>query len=271
MKQPDPVLLRELNRILRSGGIEDAELEAKWIHDDAASAEEARTLAARRAKHEPLQYLLGSWEFYGLPMRVGPGVLIPRADTETLVDAVRARLRDEKGQCVADLCTGSGCIALALALHMEQTAFIGLEASADALRYAQQNLRLNESGNVRFVRADVLDPAVAAQYRGLAAVVCNPPYLTAKDMASLQTEVTYEPAEALSGGEDGLDFYRAVTPLWRDSLRAGGLLAYEVGIYQAKAVAALLAENGFTGIETVDDLNEIPRVVLGYRSLSDSE
>ncbi|MCR5304891.1 MAG: peptide chain release factor N(5)-glutamine methyltransferase [Oscillospiraceae bacterium] len=271
MKLTDPALLRELNRILRSGGIEDAELEAKWIYDDAASAEEATALAERRAKHEPLQYLLGTWEFYGLPMRVGKGVLIPRPDTETLVDAVRARLKDAPSQRVADLCTGSGCIALALALHMEKTVFLGLDSSAAALSYARQNLRLNESGNVRFYCANVLDTETPAQFSGLTAIVCNPPYLTAKDMASLQTEVTYEPAEALAGGEDGLDYYRAITRLWKPSLLPGGLLAYEVGIYQAKAVAAILAENGFERIETVPDLNEVPRVVLGYRSLSYSE
>lgn len=272
MKQTDPVLLSRLTGILRAGGIADAELEAKWIAEDIPDAEAALEIAGRRAEHEPLQYLLGTWEFYGLPMRVGSGVLIPRADTETLVDAVLSRLEDAPGQQIADLCTGSGCIALALASRMRQSRFSGLDISPAALAFAERNRALNGlEQNVRLLCADVLAEETAAQFDGLAAIVCNPPYLTADDMASLQTEVTYEPAEALAGGADGLDFYRQITALWRRTLRPGGLLAYEVGAEQADAVCCILAENGFSGTETVRDLSGIRRTVLGYRSLSDSE
>ena len=139
MKQFDPALLRELTGILQAGGIADAALEAKWILEDAPSAEDARQIAERRAKHEPLQYLLGEWEFYGLPFCVGEGVLIPRADTETIVDAALSRIPDRSGQQILDLCTGSGCIALTLAEHLPQSTVIGLEKSPEALRYAVKN------------------------------------------------------------------------------------------------------------------------------------
>ncbi len=263
MKQMDPALLRELIAVLQSGGIEDAELEAKWILEDAASEAHARDIAAHRAKHEPLQYLLGKWEFYGLTMFVGEGVLIPRADTETLVDAVLSRVRDQNGQQVADLCTGSGCIALALAQNMPQTQFTGIDISEQALAYALKNKAYHNMQNAAFLRADVLSAETAAQYQSLAAIVCNPPYLTAADMQQLQTEVRYEPETALYGDTDGLHFYREITRLWKGSLCAGGLLAYEIGCTQGKAVAAILAENGFTGIEVLRDLNGMERVVLG--------
>ena len=256
-------LLRELIRVLRDGGTEDAELEAKWILEDADSAEQARQIAGRRAKHEPLQYLLGKWEFYGLTMFVGEGVLIPRADTETLVDAVLSRVKDCPGRMIADLCTGSGCIVLALAAQMDDTRFAGIDFSEKALEYAEKNLAYHRLSNVKFDRADVLDAAVAAQYQNLAAIVCNPPYLTAEDMRNLQAEVRFEPETALYGEPDGLHFYREITRIWKHTLCDGGLLCYEVGIGQADDVAAILSQNGFAEIEKIRDLNGVERVVLG--------
>ncbi len=263
MKQMNPMLLRRLVKMLRAGGIEDAELEAKWITEDAASEAAALEIAERRAKHEPLQYLLGTWEFYGLPFCVGEGVLIPRADTETLVDAVRMRMADADGQQIADLCTGSGCIALALAAHMPLTQFTGIDISGQALQYAEKNIVLNGAHNMRTECADVLAAETAARYHGLAAVVCNPPYLTAEDMQNLQAEVRYEPALALYGGADGLDFYRRITALWRGALKDGGLFVFETGCTQTSAVRDILVENGFRETEILRDLGGNPRVVLG--------
>ena len=265
MKQINPALHRELTALLAGAGIEDAALEAQWILEDIPDAEKARGIAARRAKHEPLQYLLGKWEFYGLELFVGEGVLIPRADTETLVDAVLERVKDRAGQQIADLCTGSGCIALALAAHRRQTRCIGIDISEKALCYAEKNLAHHQLPNAELLRADVLAPETAAQFRGLAAVVSNPPYLTAEDMASLQPEVRFEPESALFGGKDGLDFYQRITVLWKNTLMPGGLLAFETGAEQADAVCAVLAENGFAETGTVRDLNGIRRVVLGVR------
>ena len=271
MKLTDPALHRELTEMLTAAGIEDAALEAQWITEDIPDAGEAREIAARRAKHEPLQYLLGKWEFYGLEFFVGEGVLIPQADTETLVDAVLSRVKDRAGQEIIDLCTGSGCIALALAAHMKHTRFTGIDISEKALQYARRNLWHHALQNAALCCADVLDASAAAQYHGITAIVCNPPYLTADDMAALQTEVTYEPETALFGGEDGLAFYRQITAVWKHTLAAGGLLAFEAGAEQADDICAILTENGFSGVETVCDLNGVRRVVLGRRSLPDSE
>lgn len=256
--------MREMIGILRAGGIEDAELEAKWILEDADSAEQARELAQRRAAHEPLQYLLGTWEFYGLTLRVGPGVLIPRADTETLVDAVLERLNRVPAPAIADLCTGSGCIALALKSQRPDASVCGVECSAEALRFAAENRELLNA-DVRFVQGDVLDVQSARAWNNLDCIVCNPPYLTAEDMQHLQEEVRYEPEAALDGGADGLHFYREITRSWKDALKPGGILAYEVGIRQAADVAAILKENGFTEIGAVRDLNGIERAVLGAK------
>ena len=264
MNTHDPELLRQLTAILAAGGIEDASLEAKWIAEDTETPAQAEEIAKRRAKHEPLQYLLGAWEFYGLKFAVGGGVLIPRADTETLVDAVLSRVKSIKQPRIADLCTGSACIALALAAHLPAAEITGIELNSPAMAYAQKNRTLHHAENVQLLQADVLDPQTAAAFSGLDVIVSNPPYLTAEDMAHLQEEVRYEPAAALDGGEDGLHFYREITKIWRGALKNGGLLAFEIGCTQAEAVTAILTGNGFTGIETVKDLCGNDRAVLGY-------
>ncbi len=256
-------LYGEIVRILRAGGIEEPELEARWITQDIPDAAKALHIARCRAQHEPLQYLLGTWEFYGLKLKIGKGVLIPRADTETLVDAVMQRLNRTKSPQIADLCTGSGCIALALKTHLPDAAVTGIDIAQDALAYAKANAK-ELRADVQMLHGDVLDAQTAAQFRMLDAIVSNPPYLTAEDMAHLQQEVTHEPARALDGGEDGLHFYREITRLWAQSLKPGGLLAYEVGFAQATAVAEILKENRLTHIETVRDLSGTERVVLGY-------
>ena len=263
MKNMNIELLEAVTAILRAGGIEDAGLEAKWILEDAGTPEQAREIAQRRAKHEPLQFLLGKWEFYGMQFYVGEGVLIPRADTETLVDAVLAGKQQlpEKPAAV-DLCTGSGCIALALKRHLPQLAVTGIDSSEKALGYAKRNAGYNRLA-VQWLCDDVLAPKHS--FAMLDLIVCNPPYLTADEMEQLQTEVRYEPREALFGGADGLDFYRQITAVWRDALRHGGMLAYEVGFSQADAVAEILSENGFSGIEKHRDYNGVERVVLGRR------
>lgn len=253
-----------LTEILRGGGIEDAALEAQWILEDVQNAEKATEIAQKRANREPLQYLLGAWEFYGMRFLVGEGVLIPRADTETLVDAVLSRLPQGQHICAADLCTGSGCIALALKAHNPALDICGLDFSERALAYAKKNAHLHDL-NVPMLFADVCDPAVAAAHQQLDLIVSNPPYLTGDDMASLQTEVTFEPRMALAGGTDGLDFYRSITKNWSHSLRIGGMLAFEVGIHQAAAVAEILTDANFTDIEIIPDLCGVARVVLGYR------
>lgn len=258
-------LHRAIAKILENAGIPDAELETRWILEDVPEPQAALILAKRRANHEPLQYLLGAWEFYGMRMLVGNGVLIPRADTETLVDAVLSRLDSRKAYRIADLCTGSGCIALALKAHLPQAELYGLELHPEALAYAKKNAQLHGL-SVSWELADVCARQTAVRYQALDAIVSNPPYLTKMDLQALQPEVAFEPMAALDGGVDGLMFYRVLTSIWKDALRVGGLLAFEVGIGQAEAVVQILAQHNFTRIVTRPDLGGIDRVVLGYRT-----
>ena len=267
----DPALYRELTEMLAAAEIPDAALEARWILEDAANEADAKRIAQRRAAHEPLQYLLGAWEFYGRRFAVGPGVLIPRADTETLADAVLQRLPKSRPLHAADLCTGSGCIAVTLAAERPGLHITAADNSPAALSYARRNIALH-SADVTLLEADVLDAETAAPFAGmLDAIVCNPPYLTAEDMQTLQPEVRFEPAAALDGGEDGLHFYRQITAVWRSTLKPGGLLAYEVGIGQADSAAEILMQNGFAQIGKIRDLNGVERVVLGTRRYAENE
>ncbi|WP_295153256.1 peptide chain release factor N(5)-glutamine methyltransferase [uncultured Ruminococcus sp.] len=226
--------------------------------------ESFEAMCGRRAKGEPLQYLLGEWEFYGIPVKVGKGVLIPRQDTETLVELAVNKYKKTDGIIVADLCAGSGCIALALEKHLRCSEVYAVEKSEQAAGYLRDNLRLNSSA-VQLVMGDVLDPADAEKLPVCDLIVCNPPYLTADDMEALQTEVTHEPAEALFGGEDGLDFYRHVTRIWKNRLKTGGTLIYEIGMGQEDDVMQILVQHGFENVRCKPDPCGIMRCVIGTK------
>lgn len=263
MVNASPAERAKLTALLAAVGIEDAALEVQWILEDAADFVQACGIAQRRAKREPLQYLLGAWEFYGLRMAVGEGVLIPRADTEILVETVLTALRETPSPKILDLCTGSGCIALALKSQRQDAAVSGIDLSAAALRYAKKNAAYHHF-QVDFIEGDVCAEEVFARFSQMDVITCNPPYLTGADMKNLQAEVRYEPEAALYGGEDGLSFYRRIAPLWRSALKPNGMLAFEVGIGQAEAVRAIMAQAGYTETAVTADLNGIARVVTGY-------
>lgn len=226
-----------------------------------------RSLVKKLTDGEPLQYLLGEWEFWGYPFKVGKGVLIPRPDTETLVEEVlricrRYGLDSPK---IADLCSGSGCIAVALKKELPQSEVYAVELSEDALYYLRVNVNRNNV-DVKVISADVLNPKSAELLNGLDIIVSNPPYLTAEDMSDLQTEVAKEPSMALFGGEDGLDFYRKMTRLWKNSLKIGGFLCYEFGMGQHEAVSELLKTNSFSDIEFAKDAGGIIRTVTARKT-----
>ena len=225
-----------------------------------------RLMTERRISGEPLQYILGEWEFYGYPFRVGAGVLIPRPDTETLVDVVIRICRSNgiTAPRIADLCSGSGCIAVTLKKELPLADVTAVELSEEALPYLRQNIALN-SADVHLIEGDVLAEDTAEKLSGLDIVVSNPPYLTAEEMADLQTEVAHEPAMALDGGEDGLGFYRELTPLWKRSLKAGGWLCYEFGMGQHDEVGKILAGNGFENISFTRDLGGVIRTVTAVK------
>lgn len=221
-------------------------------------------LTARRCAREPLQYLCGSWEFFGLEFAVGTGVLIPRQDTETLVETVLELRRNANRTHLLDLCSGSGCIPAAIAAHLPHVTGDAVELSAQALPYLRQNLQ-RHAPQIRIHGSNALLPLTALAEERYDIITCNPPYLTEADMAYLQPEVASEPKTALYGGTDGLTFYRGLTPLWKPYLVDGGWLVYEVGVGQAQAVKEILERSGFTQCKIVPDLAGIQRVVLGKR------
>lgn len=209
------------------------------------------SLLARREQGEPLQYLLGEWSFMGLPFLVDRRALIPRQDTELLCETALTYIRRRGYRDVLDLCTGSGCIGIALSLS-SNACVTASDISPDALMLARENARLN-GADVRFAESDLF-AALPGRYD---LIVCNPPYLSRSDIENLQSEVGYEPRIALFGGEDGLDFYRRIAMEYRAHLKEGGALLLEIGWNQAKAAASL-----FTAATSVlDDLGGNPRVL----------
>ncbi|MFA5659574.1 MAG: peptide chain release factor N(5)-glutamine methyltransferase [Oscillospiraceae bacterium] len=217
----------------------------------------------RRKNGEPLQYILGEWEFYGFDFKVGSGVLIPRQDTETLVDVVLERNKAES-PVIADLCSGSGCIAVALDKKIKSARVFAVELSSEALPYLTKNIKINSSG-VKIICGDVTEKETLGNIPMCDVIACNPPYLSRKDMSVIQKDVGFEPEIAFFGGDDGLDFYRIIAKLWAEKLRSGGVLAFEIGIGQQNAVSGLLAENGFKNIQIKNDLCSIARVVSGNK------
>ena len=229
-----------------------------------AVEEQARALVRRHLAGEPVAYLIGEWEFYGLPLDIDRQVLIPRADTETLVDCALPFLRGQAGSRVLDLCAGSGCIGLAVASQVADCRVTLGDISEGALRICRQNIRRNDlSDRVAPLQVN----AMAAPPRQLGTydcILCNPPYIPTGDIAGLDVSVRdFEPHDALDGGEDGLDFYRAVSTLWRGALHTGGMLFFEVGIGQADDVLRIMRSFGFGDLEITPDPAGIPRVVQG--------
>ena len=227
---------------------------------------EARTrdLVARHLAGEPVAYLIGEWEFYGLPLDISESVLIPRPDTEVLAGEVIDYVQTLEGARVLDLCAGSGCVGLAVASRCRNTRVILGEIDEGALRICRQNVRRNSlSGQVIPMQMNALEKP-ASQLGEFDCIVCNPPYIPTADIEALDVSVReYEPHLALDGGEDGLDFYRVICEKWRDALHVGSRLYFEVGIGQADSVLRIMRRVGFGDINIVPDLNGIPRVVYG--------
>lgn len=224
-------------------------------------------LVERRLAGEPLQYLLGEWEFYGLPFVVGPGVLIPRPETELLVDRALEGAKNCPSPALLDLCSGSGCVPVALGKKLPGAKIWGVELSPDALGYFRRNIQRNRAENVFAVAGDVFAMPEEATGRRYRVITANPPYVPRGELVSLQAEVRREPALALDGGEDGLDFYRRLPVLCFPLLEPGGLLVFEIGEGQGQAVAGLLREAGYEDIRVSRDLSGLERQAEGRRPL----
>lgn len=229
------------------------------------------SLIERRAQKEPLQYLLGEWEFLDGRLKVGEGVLIPREETELLVYTARDLLLQSGAAPgdplkVLDLCAGTGAVGIGLGKLFPRSEIFCVEWYGEAFRYLEENIAQAGGGRVKAVRADVLSgpggkfPALKG---GFDALVSNPPYLETGELASLQEEVRREPRTALDGGSDGLDFYRAIAGKWLELQKPGGVLAVEIGESQGAAVKGLFREYGVQELQVYQDFNGLDRVVAG--------
>ena len=254
---------------LAAAGIEDSVFEAKQIIKSVTGMTSAQILAnygreltefqeitlkaviAQRISRYPLQYILGFWDFYTRRFKVGVGALIPRPDTETVVEVCLEELKGIKNPEILDLCAGTGCIGITLACEVEGSSVTAVEKYEQAAAYLKENATALAPDNTRIITGDVLSGA--ASDGGYDLIVSNPPYLSARDMKCLQPELEYEPETALFGGEDGLDFYRGIAKIYRPSLKSGGALVFEIGAAQAEAVTGILRSEGFTRIRTVKD------------------
>jgi release factor glutamine methyltransferase len=226
-----------------------------------------RELFKRRRAGEPVAYLLGEREFYGIALRVDARVLIPRPDTERLVEVALERTRERSmlGEAL-DLCTGSGCVAIAFARQRPTWRVTASDVSEDALAVARDNaLRTGAVRNLRFVKGSLFEPHAG---RKLDLVTANPPYIASGEMASLPVDVRgFEPHLALDGGPDGLDLVRKIAALGPEHLAPGGLLALEIGWDQGHETVEILRAHGFREVQLARDLGGRDRVVSGYGPL----
>ena len=216
----------------------------------------------RRSRREPLPYITGEREFYALTFEVTPAVLIPRQDTEILVESIINLLKDKPSPIIADLGLGSGAIAVSIAKSLPDSFVYGTEFSHDALEVARRNAeRIGVGDRVRFLQGDLFEPLNGMRFD---AIVSNPPYIPSGDIDDLQPEVAkYEPRGALDGGPDGLNYYRRIAHDAPGYLKPGGILAVEIGLGQAPTVEDLFESNGFHDVRSIPDYNKIERVVLG--------
>lgn len=277
--------IKEVTEFLRSCGIEDAHKESETILTHALKTDrtvlyrdnpavtvknikDIGEILMRRAEREPLQYILGFVEFYGLKIKVGEGVLIPRPETELLAEEVIRLFTVHRSPfTVLDLCTGSGCLALAIAKHFPDAEVYGTDISKGAIKYAKENAELNAIKNVTFLKGSLFEPIkqLVTRHSSLVTfdvIVSNPPYIRSGDILNLQPEIKkWEPRSALDGGEDGLDYYRAILSEARGYLMISGVIFLEIGEGQAEGVSGIAMQNGFWNVSVIRDYAGIERIV----------
>lgn len=240
--------LTETEYILQKDSPADAENERRYV-----------SLLQRRLSGEPLQYILGVWNFCGFDFQVGAGVLIPRPETEELVFFCADRIRKKGYKTVFDLCSGSGCIGISLALLCPETEVYLFEKYDAALFYLRQNVPEEISGRIHVILSDVLLPPACGLPRP-DVIVSNPPYIKGTLLPTLPPEVLREPSSALDGGADGLDFYKSFTKHWFGTIKTGGFAAVECGEDQAREIAEIFSD--FGSVQQVRDLYGKDRFVI---------
>ena len=216
-------------------------------------------LLNRRINGEPLQYILGEWEFMGLPFKVGRGVLIPRPETEILVEFAIDFLKKKNAPVVFDLCSGSGCVAISVAKFCPDATVYAVEKSDIAFEYLEKNISLNGVNNVKAVKGDIFDKELLL---GISPdlILSNPPYIRSNEIDRLQEEVKREPAMALDGGEDGYIFYRSLAKDWIHLIKKSGALACECGEDQTQYICDLFSESS-AEVKEYKDYSGLPRGV----------
>ncbi len=271
-------VLEKGKSILRDNNIVNFSNEARWIFESAFECgkdfiffysdvlvDEEKSvryfeMINRRANGEPIQYVIGSWDFYGETFFVGDGVLIPRPETEMLVDFALDFLKDKRDAVVVDLCSGTGCIGLSVAkIHPSSKVFL-VEKSDKAFKYLQKNLESFGCENVTAVKGDIFNGFESFNIPKPNLILSNPPYIETGEIADLQTEVLLEPSMALDGGADGLDFYRAINEKWLPYCK--GAIAVECGEGQAESIKEMFS-NYCDKTELLTDFNDIERIVVG--------
>lgn len=266
---------------LNSSGIEDSGFEAKLILKRYLNISDSEFLTLynceiekeaelliekavnKRKERYPLQYILGEWDFYKYTFRVGEGVLIPRSDTEILVEKAVEYLKNTKNPQVLDLCAGSGCIGISIAKDYPHSTVTLVEKFDSAFTYLLENIELNNAKNAKALNGDVLKGDASDGIYDL--IVSNPPYIPPNEMDIISPETNFEPETALLGGEDGMLFYKAIIENYKKSLKKGGMLGFEVGLNEDEAVANLLKEALFQNITVTKDFNGINRVVTAIK------
>jgi release factor glutamine methyltransferase len=277
-------ILQSARELLEISGLNDADREAELIlshclgidrlhlyKDDPDIPEnillQIYEYLRRRAAREPLQYILGYTEVHGLKIKVGPGVLIPRPETELLVEEAIKTVHALRFTSlhILDLCTGSGCIALALAKEFPDAEVYGTDKSENAIRYAEENADRNLIKNVTFLTGSLFDPLKNSDIK-FDFIISNPPYIKRDEIKNLQPEIRdWEPGEALDGGEDGLDYYRMLIPEAGNYLNKHGYLILEIGIDQAKEIKKLASDAGFQDIIVIRDYSGIERILIANK------
>lgn len=212
---------------------------------------------------EPLQYILGKWEFFGREYKVGRGVLIPREDTGAVIELAAQMLSDTQNKAFADLGSGSGCIAVTLACEYGMQGY-AIERSKMAYSFLSENVKMADS-RVEALLGDMFSNEILEKLPPLDLVISNPPYITGKEMKELDKRVLNEPTEALFGGEDGLDYYRNIAKAYKDKLKDGGVICFEVGFKQADDVIEILRREGYKNPKEKQDFSKIRRAVGAFK------
>ena len=268
--------------ILEENFVENFQNETRWIFEsvfkcksdylimhssetaDKNISEEFLSKINQRASGVPVQYVIGEWDFYGETFFVGDGVLIPRPETELLVDFALEHLKDKSSPIVIDLCSGTGCIGLTVARLLKNAHVYMIEKSDKAFSFLEKNKEKFSLKNATIIQGDIFDGFENFNIPEPDLILSNPPYINSDEIASLQAEVLREPAMALDGGTDGLDFYKAICEKWLNHCR--GAIAVEFGEDQADDIGKLFSQQ-CAETKSVIDFNEIERVVIGRKDI----